>query len=230
MTNYEHHRKPEKLNDKESFMAKNADASNVTRRRFLAVAGSVTAASSLVPGKDSTLFAAPPPPPVVADHIVTIDVSDPQHIKYCTPQQRDAYALNVKANQTINWVRVKPLSRFHLALLFPKTPFVDANGPVHGFIGSQDDASQGKIGGQIAGTDDDYEYWVIVYDETTGKTYTHDPKIIVGKLNDAEKEIHLALDDLKVADEKLSDKPKLQEQIRKAEGKLNKVIRELKSQ
>ena len=80
-------------------MAQNAETWNVSRRRFLAVAGSAAATRSLVSGKDSTLFAAPAPPPPVADYLVTIDVSDPKHIKYSTPQG-DAYALKVKANQT----------------------------------------------------------------------------------------------------------------------------------
>jgi len=59
-------------------MSNNVDAANVTRRRFLAVAGSVAATSSLVPSKDSTLFAATPPPMPVADYPVTIDVADPR--------------------------------------------------------------------------------------------------------------------------------------------------------
>src|SRR5580658_1680840 len=161
---------------KETFMSKNIEAVNVTRRRFLAVAGSVAATSSLVHGEDSTLFAAPPPSTPVADYPVTIDVSDPNNIKYSTPTQGDASILDkVTTGQTFTWT-VKPLSKFHLAILFPITPF-----SVHGFMGSQDDAGQGKIGGKITATVGDYKYWVVVHDDATGKTYIHDPKIIVGR-------------------------------------------------
>lgn len=211
-------------------MAKNAEAWNISRRRFLAVSGSVAATSSLALGKHSTLFASPLPPPPVADYPVTIDVSDRNHIKYSTPKKGDAYILdNVITGDTISWT-VKSLNKFHLAILFPDdTPFADANGSVQGLLGSQADASQGKIGGKI-NADGDYEYWVIVHNDDTGETYTNDPRIIVGKLNEAEKEIQSALDDLKAADQKLSDKPKLKEQIRTAEQKLKEIIHELKSQ
>jgi hypothetical protein len=203
-------------------MSKNVDAANVTRRRFLAVAGSVAATSSLVPGKDSTLFAAPSPPTPVADYPVAIDVSDPTNIKYSTPAQGDASTLDkVTTGQTFTWT-LKPLSKFHLAILFPKTPF-----SVHGFMGSQDDASQGKIGGKITATVGGYKYWVIAHDDATGKTFIHDPKIIVGRGFDAEDEIDFALDDLKVADEKLSKKPELQERIHAVEKALNDIIHQL---
>jgi len=205
-------------------MSKNVDIANVTRRRFLAVAGGVVATSSLVPSKDSTLFAATLPPTPVADYPVTIDVSDPSNIKYSTPAKGDASTLDkVTMGQTFTWT-VKPLSKFHLAILFPKTPF-----SLHGFMGSQDDASQGKIGGKITATVGAYKYWVVVHDGATGKTYTHDPKIIVGRGFDAEEEIDFALDDLKVADEKLSRQPELQERIRTVENELKQIVRQLKS-
>ena len=204
-------------------MSKIVDAANVTRRRFLGVAGSVAATSSLVLGDDSTLFAAPPSPTPVANYPVTIDVSNPSNIKYSTPAQGDASTVDkVTTGQTFTWT-VKPLSKFHLAILFPKTPF-----SVHGFMGSQNDASQGKIGGKITASVGCYKYWVVVHDDATGKTYIHDPKIIVGRGFDAVDEIDFALDDLKVADDKLSKKPKLQERIHAVEKELKDIIRQLK--
>jgi hypothetical protein len=208
-------------------MSSNADASNVSRRRFLAVAGTVAAASSFAAGGDASSGPAPFPflsPPPRATYPVTIDVSDSSNFKYSTPTQPDASTLrDVKPGQTFTWV-VANVSNYYLAILFPITPFA-----VHAFIGSQDDAIQGKIGGAITATDGDYKYWVVVHNYATGKSHTNDPKIIVGKGFDAEHEIHLALGDLNMANEKLSRKPELQEGIKRVENELKEIIRQLQS-
>lgn len=210
-------------------MSENDGAPNVTRRRFLALGSVAAATGPLAPGKVSTLFAALPPPPPVADYPVTIDVTDPHNFKYSTPSQSDASTLDkVTSGQTFTWV-VKDLSKYHLTIIFPKTPFVEASGPVHIFTGSQDDASQGKLGGTIKATSGEYKYWVVVQNDVAGGIYTADPKIIVGRGFGAEDEIDFALDDLRAADEKLSKKPEMQERIRTIEKQLKEIAHQLKS-
>jgi hypothetical protein len=200
--------------------------SDVNRRRFLAVAGGV-AASSFVVGKDSP---SSPVPLTVADYPVTIDITDPSAIKYSTPNQSDASVVkNVAVGKTFSWTVIPP-NMFRLTIFFlRKTPFADANGPVYAFTGSESAASQGKIGGIIAGPNGDYRYYVAVFDDEKGRTYTYDPKIIVGTgHDDAKAEIVMAQDDLKAAEPKLSDKPEIQKQIGSIVKTLGGIIDQLK--
>jgi hypothetical protein len=218
-------------------MSSNSDASNVSRRRFLAVAGTVAAASSFAVGRDANSAPAPlppPPPPLVPDHLVTIDittVATTNKISYWvgTPAQ-DASNLPVKEGESIMW-QAKTVGVSHrLAVLFrKKTPFADKNGPVYAFEGSEADEANG-IGGNIGQVGShSYKYCVAVFDDATKKTYTDDPKIIVGTGHlDAEAEIDLAQDDLKEAYAELSSKPKLQKKILSIERKLERIVDELK--
>jgi hypothetical protein len=221
----------------ESFMSRNKDVSNISRRRFLEVAGSMAVAGRAAVAKDASSAPASPPPPT-ADYSVTVEVTNTnlKPIKYHTPSQNDASIIkNVAKNQTFTWA-VKTLSsgNYRLTILFLNaTPFVDAHGnPVYAFGGSESEGGQGKIGGKIAPTvpDGTYKYYVAIFDDTTGVTYTDDPKIIVGggREDEAKRRIALALDDLKDAYAGLSGRPKVQKQIQSIEHDLDHVIDELK--
>lgn len=211
-------------------MSGKSESSNVSRRQFLAVAGSVAAAGPFAVGK-SMSSALPPPAPSPVDYPVTIDITNPHTFKYSTPTQSDASVLkHVAANQTFTWaVKTPSTGKYRVTILFLKTtPFADVNkNPVYAFEG---DSGQGGVGGKISASPSDgtYKYYVAVLDDTTGLTCTDDPKIIVGNGDDARAEIASALGDLKDADTKLSSRPKVQRQIESVEHKLEYLIDELK--
>jgi len=217
-------------------MSSNSDASNVSRRRFLAVAGTMAAASSFAVGREvNSALAPPPPPPPRPDHLITIDittVATTAKISYWvgTPPQ-DASNLHVKEGESVMWQAKTGGVSHRLTVLFRKnkTPFADKNGPVYAFEGSEANEAIG-IGGNIGQVGShSYKYCVAVFDDATKKTYTDDPKIIVGTGHlDAEAEIGLARDDLKEAYAELSSKPKLQKKILSIERKLERIVDELK--
>jgi hypothetical protein len=137
--------------------------------------------------------------------------------------------LYAKAGETVTWVAT-PTTQYRVAILFfPNTPFTDPHGnPVYAFEGPDSDAANGKIGGALTGPDGRYPYCVAVFDDANVRTYTDDPKIIVGNGDDTRAEISSALGDLKDADAKLSNRPKLQKEIESIEHKLEHLIDELK--
>jgi hypothetical protein len=201
-------------------MSKIYEASNVSRRQFLAVASSAAAATSFAFGKDvnstqsSTSVS-------VAMYPVTINTTKP--LSYTTPKLTNASSLHVKRGETVTWsVALKPPYRV-VILFFPKSPFI-----VSAFEGPDSDAAGGKIGGTITGPDGTYPYCVAVFDDAHLVTYTDDPKIIVGDGDDVRAEITAALTDLKDVDADLSDRRKKQDQIRAVERKLERLRSELK--
>jgi hypothetical protein len=183
-------------------MPKNSDVSIVSRRNFLAAAGSAVAASSFALGKDGGAFKnATPAPPV--NYLVTIDVtggsiSYSAVIKDTVPptpvslsnnrdlsvESKDTVEWQTKTNKTAN--NPVPVHRLTILFLPNETPFIDGSGnPIYVFEGSQDDEAKHKIMGTIGPNSssqcEDYECYVAVIDDAKGgKTYTDDPKIIVG--------------------------------------------------
>jgi hypothetical protein len=208
-------------------MSKRRDASNVSRRQFLAVAGSVAAASSLTFGRD-TNSALPPAPVPVATHPVKISTAT-KPLSYTTPTIPDASILHVKRGETVAW-SATPTTQYRVAILFfPNTPFTDPHGNhLYAFEGPDSDAGNGKIGGTISGPDGTYPYCVAIFDDASVLTYTDDPKIVVGDGDDARAEIASALADLKDANAKLSSRPKEREQIEAVEHKLEHLVNEFK--
>jgi hypothetical protein len=201
-------------------MSGQPESSNVSRRQFLAGAGSAVAASSFALGKDGLAGQTHTPAPPV-NYLVTIDVTSGS-ISYSavnkgtsppTPvplsNNRD---LSVNPNDTVEWQAKtnkpanapNPVHRLTILFLPKETPFADGGNPVYAFGGSQDDEANHKIVGTICPNTSsqcvDYECYVAVIDDATGgKTYTDDPKIIVGNaiivtakgklINDAESEL-----------------------------------------
>ena len=220
-------------------MSINCDASNVSRRQFLAAAGSVAAASSFALGKDSgsaqsTPSPPPIPPPVV--HNVTIDVTK-KPISYSVGNPAaNAYHLQVNPNEVVTWTAVtsSPNPKHCVAIFFQKeTPLADTNiRPVRTLLWSERDETPN---GPPVTIDPDasgiYEYSVAVLDEGTQTTYTDDPRIIVGTGNfEARTTITSALDELRKAAEVAERKrePELGKQIESVEKKLERAIDELK--
>src|SRR5258708_18307 len=168
-----------KSNVKESAMSNNSDASNVSRRKFLAVAGTVAAASSLAAGKDvqSAQTSAAPVPPV--HYLVTINVTtDP--ISYCA-RNKDTQtdvpmpnnSLTVNPGDEVKWQAKttghKPQHRAGIRFT-TATPFAAKE-----FKWSENQSEGGNT--QKAGT---YYYCVGVFDKVKQEIYFDDPKIIVG--------------------------------------------------
>jgi plastocyanin len=208
-------------------MSIDSDASSVNRREFLALASSAAAAGALSVGKPSGLVPSPLPPPT--PYSVTIDITT-SPISYSVGGHH-AYRLKVNAGDSVTWKAKTNGSTHHLAILFLKeTPLSDAsNQPLYAVHGSEVEETGSGIGGTIdsdaSGT---YEYYVAVFDGVTKKTYTDDPKIIVGTGNlEAEAELALALDDLKTAGTKLSSKPKQRQQLESIERELEHLMNEL---
>jgi len=164
-------------------MSENSEASNVSRRHFLAVAGSVAAASSFAVGKDGESTKAST---VTAKHyVVTIDVTGDQ-ISYSAPGIPDARNLPVNQGDDIKW-KVKsaqPNPKHHGAILFPITsPFPGTNGSSLQWT-ENDDATAG-YGVGAAQNVGQHKYSVAIYDRVKHKLYLDDPKIIVGSGNSA---------------------------------------------
>lgn len=210
-------------------MSRGSDVSNVSRRQFLAVAGTVGAASSVALGEASSFAPAPPPAPV--RHPVTIDVTTTNRISYVDGSGHNVYRLTVKAGDGVTWKAKTTGTKHHVTILFLKdTPLIDANNkPVYAVHGSEGDEAGSGIGGMIdPGASGAYEYYVAVFDNDTGLTYTDDPKIIVGGggTRDTRTELIEAAGELKQA--ALSSPPAQREKIESIENRLEELIDQLK--
>lgn len=213
-------------------MPRNSDASNVSRRQFLTVAGTLAATGHLFVGKASSAVPATTARRTKANHVVTIDVTK-KPIAYSTPELPDASTLPVSATEVVTWKANTPGSKHHLALLFyPDTPFIDKNGdPVFAFHGSENEEGNGiginaSIDPKASGW---YDYCVAVWDESKMKTYTDDPTIIIG---DGKLSAKAARAKLIAAQKELKrvaqTYPPVSEQIKSIESELQKIIDELK--
>jgi hypothetical protein len=166
-------------------MPRNLDVPNINRRRFLAVAGSVAAASSLAVGQNVDPPQSSPLTATPVHYVVTIDVASGSVIYSVSPPTVDPHNMCVTDVDEIKWkvISAGPSPRHLVAIQFLiTTPFVGAHGhPVSSFQWSEkDDATAVGFGGGLAQTIGTHEYCVAVYDEVAHKLYLDDPKIIVG--------------------------------------------------
>jgi plastocyanin len=216
---------------KESFMSRNPDTSKVSRRRFLAAAGSVAAASSFATGKDTESVPALPPPTAPTAYDVTIDVTR-SPISYSYPSltvPQPAYRLKVKTGDTVTWTAKSPGPKHCVSIVFKKdTPLIDRNGrPIYTLLWSErietPKGPQVTVDPDAAGI---YEYSVAVLDEGTQVSYTDDPKIIVGSGGlDGEAQLTLAKEALKDAAQL---EPARRGEIENIEKQVEHVLSELK--
>ena len=180
-------------------MTGNSEATNVSRRQFLAVAGSIAAASSFVFGKDGSPSQSSTSP-AAAGHVVIIKVVN-NTIQYDVSPPQDPKNLRVNNGDDIKWdVRLPLRPGYRIAILFiGTTPFAGANG--HAFQWSETEGAGGGYGVGPARYAGDHEYCVALYDKGTGALYLDDPKIIVGRGNceDAKEELVKAEGELKKA-------------------------------
>jgi hypothetical protein len=186
-------------------MFRNSDVTNVTRRRFLTVAGTVAATSSFSVGKDSSLSQTVPAPTPVK-YLVTIDVRSGS-ISYSVSPTIDPHIMKVNVNDEITW-QVKSAGshpKHHAAVLFiATTPFLDTNGqPATTFQWSDSDDANIGVGGGKTQTKGTHEYCVAVFDKAKGKLYLDDPKIIVGGTVDAKGQIVEAESELRAVRAKI---------------------------
>jgi hypothetical protein len=207
-------------------MSTDSDASSVSRRQFLAVA-SGAAASSISVGK---ALATPPPPTPPVSYTVTIDVSTTP-ISYTVVDSsgavHNAYRLRVKSNDKVSW-KMKSGGAQHGTVLFIRdTPLVDANNNNNPLFAV--DTLNAVVGLVDQGASGIYEYYVAVFDPTTNKTYTDDPKIIVGSGNivvaaEIEPVLNTVLGEVKELKPSSSDQRRRVESI---EDNLEKLIKQL---
>ncbi|MGA2745934.1 MAG: hypothetical protein ABSE44_14655 [Candidatus Sulfotelmatobacter sp.] len=156
-----------------------SDASNVSRRQFLAVAGSVAAASTLAAGSDVESGKPSPVPVTAAHYLVTIDVTQ-NPIKY-TGENTDTSTSVSMPNNTLtvnNGDEVKWQAKtsgthpkYHAGIHFtPNSPFAV----------SDIKWSENAPGGGVTKNPGSFYYCVGIFDHLNHEIYADDPKIIVG--------------------------------------------------
>jgi plastocyanin len=166
----------------ESTMSKNSDASNLSRRKFLAVAGTVAAANSLAVGKDvgsaQTTTQSTPVSPVHYLVTITVDVAN-NSISYDAlnkdtgkPAPMPNNSLTVMPGDEVKWTARTSGHRYRASVRFTTTtPFA-----VKEFKWSENQTGGGNTQGGAA----NHYYLVAVFDKDTQEVYSDDPKIIVG--------------------------------------------------
>jgi hypothetical protein len=219
-------------------MSRNSDVSNVSRRRFLAVAGGMAAANSFVTGE--ALSSAVPPPPPPTTYLVTVDIrTNPISYTYTTTSGggvHKANRLKVNEDDIVKWKVTTPLTtlyKYHMTIFCVRdTPLADTNGnPVFAIHGSEVDADAGRVKAKIdSDTSGSYEYYVAVTDDATGKTYTDDPKIIVGGSGTFEqrdeliKDAHQLIAEARKLEDAAGSNHALKEKIESIERELGEVV------
>lgn len=209
-------------------MSRNGDAAKVSRRQFLAVAGTVAAASSFAVEQDSDSVQAPSHPLTAGPYCVTIDVTTTP-ISYSA---KDGHGhsvamhnngLQVNPNDFVKWEVNTVGKKYHLTIMFlTTTPLVDpSNKPIYAVSGTESDEGTNKIGGIIGPKVGMYKYSVRALDVTTDILHPDDPTIIVGKGGDSTR--------AKLIETKGQLK-EVRAQIESIENELGVIIGELKSQ
>ena len=176
-------------------MSKSSNNSNVTRREFLAGAGTMVTTGYLIIGGPSTAAAARPFPPGPPDHIMTFDATQSPIACILSPPQptgADPCVLTVKTKEVVHFRAITSAikHKHRLAVLFiDDTPFVDKDGDkVWAIHGTDSDETNGI--GKDAHIDpklqvgDYFEFSVGIWDEHDAnkiKSYTGDPTILIGK-------------------------------------------------
>jgi hypothetical protein len=155
-------------------MLKNFKPLLAFQRQSLALVFSLLAATSVAFGQPNS-------------HAVTIDFTQSpisysdaySHNGVVTPNPT-AYRLVVYANETVVWKAKTSGTKNVVAIFFPNgTPFADQNGrPLPIIVWSAKDVNSPTA--TVVEQSGSYEYSVAAYDEDKGKSYTDDPKIIVG--------------------------------------------------
>jgi hypothetical protein len=203
-------------------MPRNSNSSDVSRRRFLAVAGSVAATSSFAIGKDSSVGQIVTTA-VPVKYVVTIDVTK-NPIRYSVNHPNDPLNMTVNDVDEIKWqvTSAGPNPQHYVAIRFiATTPFVDPTNtskPLPEFEWTEKDDATGGAGGGNTVTPGTHEYCVAVFDGVQKRLYISDPKIIVGTGNDtARAEVMAARGELREVQEKIET---IESVLRKASEKL----------
>jgi hypothetical protein len=182
--------------------SRSLNVANVSRRRFLAVAGSVAATSSFVVGERSNSGADPTPLPPLVHYLVTIDVtSDPisytaENTDTSTSVSMPNNSLRVNNGDEVKWQAktAGPNAKHRADIRFTTTtPFA-----VKEFKWSENGFGGGIT--QNAGT---HYYCVGVFDKVKQEVYADDPKIIVGGTSDARAKVVEAETELREVKEKI---------------------------
>ena len=196
-------------------MSKNSDVLSVSRRKFLAVAGTVAASSSLAIGKDAQSAQASAAPIAPVHYLVTIDVTtDP--ISY-SAQNKDINvnvpmpnnSLTVYLGDEVKWKANTGLNPKHRAKIrfTTTTPFA-----INEFKWSEN-----GFGGGVTQNAGAHYYCVAVFDKVKQEVYADDPKIIVGGSVAAKADVVEAESELREVKEKIGS---IENLLKKAEEKL----------
>jgi hypothetical protein len=218
-------------------MSRNRDASNLNRRAFLAVAGSVVATSSIGGEKASSYVHAPIPtgPPAPVNYIVSVDATT-YPFSYLDGNGNKVYHLTVAAGSKVAWqAKTSNPNKHCVAILFPKeSPIVDTNlRPLYALLWSEMEESSGpnyfSVDPDASGA---YEYTVVVFDRQSGTTQRDDPKMIVGSGNqELREQVASARSELQDVHKELLGKANVETQVKEIgtiEAKLTAIIDELK--
>jgi hypothetical protein len=204
-------------------MSRNSDACSVSRRQFLAAAGTIATASSFSVGKDSDSTQGMPPI-IPVDYVITIKVKNGT-ISYSAKDVHGHVVtlhnngLQVNPKDSVKWEIDNDDGKYRVTIGFfktPTTPLVDKNdNPLYSVSGTEADYGTQNIWGRIgSAANKTYNYSVRVHDAKG--SHADDPTIIVGKPGRSEK--------LKEAKGELRE---VRDKIAAIEEELGEVIGEL---
>lgn len=222
-------------------MSRNSDPGSVSRRQFLAAAGTIATASSFAMGKDSdsaqtttpttcpavTSTTCPAPTSTTpVDHVVTIKVNGTGTLTYCVNDSQGKcvdlvppnYDLCVNPRDSVKWAVKGAYGKYTVAIGFfktPDTPLVDGNADdLYSVYGKNSATQEGIIASTASGA---YCYSVRVHDKNGW--HPDDPRIIIGKSDASEM--------LKEAQDQLSE---VKGKIEVIEKELKEAMRECRKQ
>ncbi len=183
-------------------MHKQSDPSNVSRRQFLAVAGSVAAASTLAVGSDVESALPSLTPPTAARYLVTIDVTK-NPVQYTAinadtnaPVPMPNNSITVNKGDEVKWQAITSGAhpRHRAGIRFTtQSPFTS----------QEFKWSENHSGGDTTQTPGDYYYCVGIFDHVNHEIYADDPKIIVGGTFTTEDQVKHAEAELREVKEKI---------------------------
>jgi len=166
-------------------------------------------------------------------HLVTIDTESTQIEYHDNGSAASAYYLTVGPGETIAWKVHTKDNHTHAAAIFfknGKTPLVDphSGGAVYAIAWSDRDANS-VVTKVVGNTGEEFDYYVIVFDEVTSTLYPDDPKIIIGTGHvPPSEELSQALMNLRRAKAALSNNSDAQKQIDSIQRQLEALLKEVK--
>jgi hypothetical protein len=178
-------------------MSKSSDVLSVTRREFLAGAGTIATTGYLVIQGSSSAIVAGALPAGKPDRVITFDATQTPIGCSISPKPTgavvDPCGFTVNTKEVVSFKAITSKTKHHLAVMFVgDTPFVDNKDQQHkvwAFHGSDMDEANDGIGKDASISSklkegDSFEFLIGIWDEDDTskiKSFTVDPTIIIGK-------------------------------------------------